>query len=1097
MKVRKLAIALALVGSLGAEMAQAIGLGDVNLDSHLNEPLRAEINLVNVGNLSTDQIAVSLAPQEDFARAGIHRSYDLSNLNFKIVRGKNGQLVVDVSTKKAVREPYMDFLVQLVWPKGRLLREYTLLIDPPTYNDGTAQPVSAAASSTPAAQAAPQPSQAAAPSAAPAQSGSMAPAGPRTYGPTKASDTLWQIAARFKPSRATTQQMMLAIQDRNPDAFLDHNINLMKKGVVLRLPTPDQVTSRTAHQAVRDVIAQNRSFKASRSPINATSAQNTASTSSTSAPASQDKLRLSVAPNAKQSKEGSHGGGIGGEGEGSVQDRLALSQEQLDKAKRDNAELNSRLQDLQDQVKTLNRLVQLKSDQLSALQNESQKREESAQATTSAAPVTATPQASPAPAATPEAGQSSTEAQPQTAQPGMTEQKTAEASTTSTPAVPAQAQSTPAATPAETATAPKPMAEPVKPAAAPTVKPEITAQPEPAVKPGFPADILNELKNNPLYQIAAGGAGVVLLLALLALARRNAKREQNFQEQLRSAEEDGDDTIEMPGFDSDSDDGEADDMPRGESEDPLSEADVYIAYGRLDQAAHLLEDAISGEPSRSDLRLKLLEVYAESSNREAFDKQFRELEALDDTEALASAEALRDRLQEAEEMPSIDDLESELKTGSAHESTDFGALLEQEEADQEVAEPEESSIDSVSEVLPESEEENLGIAWDLSDDETTPHEEAPEAEEASVKEESEFGSIDFDLGDLELEDKGETEQESAVSEVVEPASTELQEEPLDFSLETVEEDSGDIEPLMSEGELEDLAKESFEESPVTENEETPEEQEPLAFASDTAAPAEEVLDESFLDELDAELEKVTGDDAGAADTEEEAFIPAVEPEAGLTKEEESAAEEVPSLEEPSAELTSEDLTSETELPSFEEAVAAEEDDTLDGLELDVSDDDLAVLEEAAGDELDDLDLPDFGEEVDLGESEEPELGGGEDVLDVDLDEPEADLSKEAEELSDAEWDQLEESDFALTDEDLDAAAGAADSESLGEELPEPDDEDFDFLAGTDEAATKLDLARAYIEMGDSDGARDILEEVSLEGNDEQKKEAQDLLKNLK
>ncbi|WP_097461578.1 FimV/HubP family polar landmark protein [Mangrovitalea sediminis] len=1095
MKVRKLAIALALVGSLGAEMAQAIGLGDVNLDSHLNEPLRAEINLVNVGNLSTDQIAVSLAPQEDFARAGIHRSYDLSNLNFKIVRGKNGQLVVDVSTKNAVREPYMDFLVQLVWPKGRLLREYTLLIDPPTYNEGAAQPVAAAASSTPAAQAAPQPTQAAEPSAAPAQSGAMAPAGPRTYGPTKASDTLWQIAARFKPSRATTQQMMLAIQDRNPDAFLDHNINLMKKGVVLRLPTPDQVTSRTAHQAVREVIAQNRSFKASRTPIDATSTKTTASTSSTSEPASQDKLRLSVAPSAKQSKEGSHGGGIGGEGEGSIQDRLALSQEQLDKAKRDNAELNSRLQDLQDQVKTLNRLVQLKSDQLSALQNESQKREESAPATTSAAPVTATPQATPtpAPAATPEAGQSSPEAQPKAAQPGMTEQKPEAAQTTSTPAATAQVQSTPA----ETAPAPKPMAEPVKPATAPTVKPEIKTQPEPAAKPGFPADILNELKNNPLYQIGAGGAGVLLLLALLALARRNAKREQNFQEQLRSAEEDGDDTIEMPGFDGDSGDGEADDMPRGESEDPLSEADVYIAYGRLDQAAHLLEDAISGEPSRSDLRLKLLEVYAESSNREAFDKQFRELEALDDTEALASAEALRDRLQEAEEMPSIDDLESELKTGSAQESTDFGAFLEKEEAEQEAAEPEESSIDSVSEVLPESEEEDLGIAWDLSDEEPAQlEEETPEAEEKPAKEEADFGSIDFDLGNLELEDKAEAGQESVVPEAIEPGSEEVEEEPLDFSLETVEEESGDIEPLMSEGELEDLANESFEESPTAESGETPEEQEPLAFTSDTATPAEEVLDESFLDELDAELEKVTGD-TGAADTEEEAFIPAVEPEAGLTKEEESAVEEAPSLEEPSAELTSEDLTSETELPSFEETVAAEEDDTLDGLELDVSDDDLAVLEEAAGDELDDLDLPDFGEEVDLGESDEPELGGGEDVLDVDLDEPEADLSKEAEELSDAEWDQLEESDFALTDEDLDAAAGAADSESLGEELPEPDDEDFDFLAGTDEAATKLDLARAYIEMGDSDGARDILEEVSLEGNDEQKKEAQDLLKNLK
>lgn len=1072
MKVRKLAIALALVGSLGAEMAQAIGLGDVDLESHLNEPLRAEINLVNVGNLSTDQIAVNLAPQEDFARAGIHRAYDLSNLNFKVVRGKNGQLVVDVTTKQPVREPYMDFLVELVWPKGRLLREYTLLIDPPTYNEGTTAPVAAAPSATPVPQAPAQPSQSAAPAQTQVQapSASAAP-GPRTYGPTKGTDTLWQIAERFKPSRATTQQMMLAIQDQNPDAFLDHNINLMKKGVVLRLPTPSQVSSRSAHQAVRDVIAQNRSFKASRSPINATPAEKTAS-GGAGAPtkARQDQLRLSVAPNAKESKEGSHGGGIGGEGEGSVKDRLAMSEEQLDKAKRDNAELNSRLQDLQDQVKTLNRLLQLKNDQLSALQGEAQKREQTAPATTSA-PATAPATAAPAPKA-----ENQQSAAPESKPMGTPEQKPA--TSEQKPATPTEQPVTPK--PAETAQAPKPVTPaPVKPAETPKPVAEKPAAHE--AEPGFPANILDELKNNRLYQIGAGGVGVLLLLALWLLARRNAHREKTFYDQLRTADEEGGDNLDMPSFGAEAEEGESGEPAHGESEDPLSEADVYIAYGRLDQASHLLEDAISGEPSRSDLRLKLLEVYAESSNREAFDKQFRELEALDDPEVLASAEALRDRLQETEEMPSIDDLESELKTGGPQETSDFGALLDEEEAKQEgqPEAPEEAELGE------EDTSEDLGIEWDLSEEEPTQvaeSEASDELEEFEAPEKpaeaSEYGGIDFDLGDLELPEK----EEAAAPEesVVAPEET-AEEEPLDFSLDTVEEEVGELEPLMTDDELAGLAGEITEpeESAAVSESETPPaearaEEEPVALTPEEGFPAEgEPLDESFLEELDAEIEKVTGE--SPAD-EETSSAEALFAEEGIA-EEEIAEEELPSLEEP----------------------AESEEDALDKLELDVSDDDLAVLEEAAGEEMDDFDLPELDEEVDFSEPGETLGEGDEEVLDIDLDEPEADLSKEAEELSDAEWDQLEESDFALTDEDLEAAGSASDEEvaSLGGELAEPDDEDFDFLAGTDEAATKLDLARAYIEMGDSEGARDILEEVSIEGSDEQKKEAQDLLKNLK
>ena len=186
-------------------------------------------------------------------------------------------------------------------------------------------------------------------------------------------------------------------------------------------------------------------------------------------------------------------------------------------------------------------------------------------------------------------------------------------------------------------------------------------------------------------------------------------------------------------------------------------------------------------------------------------------------------------------------------------------------------------------------------------------------------------------------------------------------------------------------------------------------------------------------------------------------------------------------------------------------VSAEgEGSSLDDLELDVSDEDLALMEEfadsgdSANPEAQEAAGPNLDEELDL-----------EDALKDESTESPEELSAEAEDLSAVEGLEEELPDLAdeASDQDEEIAEPPLASDALDknarqsavDEIDESDlgdDDDFDFLAGTDEAATKLDLARAYIEMGDVDGAKDILEEVSLEGNDEQKAEAQDLLKNL-
>ena len=193
---------------------------------------------------------------------------------------------------------------------------------------------------------------------------------------------------------------------------------------------------------------------------------------------------------------------------------------------------------------------------------------------------------------------------------------------------------------------------------------------QPPANKGMLGNLFDSITGNPIYQVALGGGLIVLLLLLLLLARRNANREKAFYEQLSNESEDDNESFQLS-LD--------DDEPEVASpSDPLAEADTYIAYGRHDQAAQTLETAISREPSRTDLRLKLLGVYADSQDRESFEKQFGEVAALNDDEAMVAATELRNQLDEAEAMPSIDDLESELRSDS------FAGTKTEEES---VAEP--------------------------------------------------------------------------------------------------------------------------------------------------------------------------------------------------------------------------------------------------------------------------------------------------------------------------------------------------------------------------------------------------------------------------
>src|SRR5690554_3377776 len=379
MKVRKLAVALALAGGLGSGMAQALGLGEIELQSWLNEPLDAEISLRQSAGVDPGDVFVNVAPEAAYQRVGLERNQFLSKLKFEVVTGSDGNLAINVSSREPVREPYLNFLLELTWPNGRLMREYAVLVDPPVYAEesGVQEQVSApvsSAASAPARQTTTRSPESvrreAAVQRAPARGYQ-----PDSFGPTGPSDTLWSIAQRMRPdSSVSMQQMMLAIQDLNPDAFIDGNINKLKRGQVLRAPTLDQIQSRTKAEANRVVARQNEEFQSPR-PVDATrTAQAETAPAQTAENAGTDELKLLVAKEETSPRTDDEGGSAGGDGEqaGGADAGNAVAMEELDATRRENEELSSRLQDMQEQVQTLQRLLELKNSQLAELQGMTQ-----------------------------------------------------------------------------------------------------------------------------------------------------------------------------------------------------------------------------------------------------------------------------------------------------------------------------------------------------------------------------------------------------------------------------------------------------------------------------------------------------------------------------------------------------------------------------------------------------------------------------------------------------------------------------------------------------------------------------------------------------
>jgi len=251
-------------------VAGALGLGDVTLNSALNQPLNADISIKRVGDLSKAEILTKLAPIKEFNRSGVDRAYFLNDIQFDVRFSEDGSANIHLATRKPVVEPFLNFILEVQWPQGKLLKEFTLLLDPPVFSQEFSQPIAPPMSGASKAQTGASQGRTASvgdverpayPASVSSQVGDTS-ASADTYGPVARSEGLWEIAKKVRPNTSLTiNQTMIALQEKNPNAFVRNNINMLKEGQVLRLPTAEEISRNSYQDAVNSVKEQSQSWK--------------------------------------------------------------------------------------------------------------------------------------------------------------------------------------------------------------------------------------------------------------------------------------------------------------------------------------------------------------------------------------------------------------------------------------------------------------------------------------------------------------------------------------------------------------------------------------------------------------------------------------------------------------------------------------------------------------------------------------------------------------------------------------------------------------------------------------------------------------------
>ena len=550
------------------------------MSSSLGQPLSAEIELVSLQPGEFEVLVARVASPEAYNDAKIEYSPLLRQIRFDVERKADGRAVLKITSGGAINEPFLDVLVEVTWPSGRLVREYPILLDPPGFNEARIQAPAVATVAPRATPVAPQ-STAATTSAALPSARAESDAKADTYGPVKRGDTLAKIAIEMKADGVSLDQMLVALFRENKQAFGNNNMNLLKTGQILRIPSASDVAKITKAEANKEVRVQVADWKSYREQVAGTvaaaPAKPVASNVATGQVAAAKPTVPPVAPTSDQLKiakaDTSAKAGVAGTKGGAEAAKSAAKEDAVAREKA-LAESNARIAELEKQKADAQKLLQLKT-----------------------APV--------APAAAPAAPAQVAQATPPAAVP---------------PAVAPAPATTPPAAPA--AAPPPPVAKAAPPKVAPPPPPE----------PGIMDAVMDNL---PL--IAGAGVGILGIGGLFAFLRRRKKSGSRSTTQTSSlmpsdlkpntvtgAKAGGLVDTGNSSFLTDFDKAGAGAIDNDEV-DPVAEAEVYIAYGRDAQAEEILKEAMTRDKGRHEISLKLLEIYHARKSAPAFETVAREL----------------------------------------------------------------------------------------------------------------------------------------------------------------------------------------------------------------------------------------------------------------------------------------------------------------------------------------------------------------------------------------------------------------------------------------------------------------------------------------
>lgn len=588
-------------------MACAVGFGGINVTSSLGQPLVAEIELVAVEPADKASLTARLATPDAFKGAGIDYPYALPKMKFSVETRANGEFYIKATSAQPVNEPFVSLLIELSWSSGRLLREYTFLLDPPGFvaeqpavaavkpiEPVVVAPVIASApAETPAPQAEPMPLMASAPVAAEAPQAIAAASAPVAAEETKAAepaatvaapakeektepaavkseepitvkrgDTLSKIANQTKASDVSLERMLVALYRKNAGAFDGSNMNRLRTGKILHLPQEEELSKLQQSEAVKEVRAQVADWNAYRQQLAAATApaaeqhakQEVSGKISTSvvdkAPVAQESAKEVL----KLSKGDAPGDqtAAGGKAKSAKEKANAKEEEAVAKAKA-LKEAEQRTALLEKNIKDMQRLVELKNQAAAKAAQD---------AASAVAPASAVAVAKPKP-----------------------------------------------------------------------VAPKVVAP---------PPSLLDDILENPIY--LGGGAAVLLGLGGLVFMRTRKQKPDSKQVFAESGDATG--RIAAPVAPSpetgDFTNQFANEMPAASADevDPIGEAEMFLNFGRDVQAEEVLKDALSKDPSNNPVKLKLLSIYANRKDTKSFYVYAMEIKESGDKAAWAQAAAM-------------------------------------------------------------------------------------------------------------------------------------------------------------------------------------------------------------------------------------------------------------------------------------------------------------------------------------------------------------------------------------------------------------------------------------------------------------------------